>query len=99
MEGEGEKRTSIRIAYERPVQFDLNFVGPKGLMNIEQKGVGVDISQHGLGLITGYPLKKDDVLRLHLSFNSAKITLPVFAKVAWAKLEKDRFRAGVQFLE
>jgi hypothetical protein len=99
MEGQKEKRTSARSAFERPIHFDLNFVGSEGLMTIEQEGVGVDISEHGLGLLTGYPLKKGEVLRLHFPLNSAKTTLPVFAKVAWAKLIEQQFRVGVQFLK
>jgi hypothetical protein len=98
MEGQEEKRTSARSAYERPIQFDLNFIGPEGLMTIEQEGIGVDISEHGLGLFTGYPLKKGEVLRLHFPLNSVKTNLPVFAKVAWAKLVENRFRVGMQFL-
>jgi PilZ domain len=94
-----EKRKSVRGAYEHPIQFDLNFAGAQGLKSIEHEGMSIDICEHGLGLATGYPLKKDDVLRLHLPLNSAKITLPVFARVAWAKLENNRFRAGVEFLE
>jgi hypothetical protein len=99
MEARGEKRASARSPYERPIRFDLNFMGSEGLMSIEQEGVGVDVSEHGLGLFTGYPLKKGEVLRLHFPLNSIKTTLPVFARVAWAKLIEERFRVGMQFLK
>jgi len=99
MRDQEEKRTSARSLYERPVKFDLNFVGSNGLMTIEQEGVSVDISEHGLGLCTGYPLKKDEIVKLRLPLNSAKATLPVFAKVAWSRLVEKRFRVGLEFLE
>lgn len=93
-----EKRTSPRSPFERPIQFDLNYVDAQGLITIEQEGSGVDISQNGLGLLTAYPLKKDEVLRLHFPMDAVEATLPVFAKVAWAKLLDKRFRVGLEFL-
>lgn len=93
-----EKRTSPRSAFQRPIQFDLNYVDAQGLITIEQEGVGVDISERGLGIFTVYPLKKDDVLRLHFPLDSIDTTLPVFARVAWAKLMEKRFRVGLEFL-
>jgi hypothetical protein len=93
-----EKRASPRNAFERPIQFDLNYVDAQGLITIEQEGAGVDISENGLGLFTAYPLKKDAVLRLHFPLDAVETTLPVFAKVAWAKLVERRFRVGLEFL-
>jgi len=98
MKGGVEKRASPRRAFERPIQFDLNFVDSQGLITIEQEGSGVDISENGLGLITAYPLKRDEVLRLHFPVDAVETTLPVFAKVAWAKLVEKRFRVGLEFL-
>lgn len=93
-----EKRKSARTPFKRSIKFDLNFSASDGLITIEQEAVVVDISEHGLGLITGYPLKKGEVLRLHFPLNLVKADLPVFAKVAWATLIESRVRAGIQFL-
>ncbi len=93
-----EKRAAPRSSFGRPIQFDLNYVDAQNLITIEQEGVGVDISENGLGLFTGYPLKKDEVLRLHFPLETVETTLPVFAKVAWAKLVENRFRVGLEFL-
>lgn len=93
-----ERRAAARSAFERPIQFDLNYVDAQGLITIEQEGTGVDISEHGLGILTAYPLKKDEVLRLHFPLESVHSTLPVFAKVAWARLAEKRFRVGLEFL-
>ncbi len=98
MRGGEERRSSPRSAFDRPIQFDLNYVDAQGLITIEQEGAGVDISQNGLGLLTSYPLKKDEVLRLHFPLDVVDTTLPVFAKVAWAKLTDKKFRVGLEFL-
>jgi PilZ domain len=98
MDGREERRTSARSAYKRPIQFDLNLTGSKGWTTVEKDGAAVDISESGLGFFTRYPLKKGEVLRLHFPLNSVKMTLPVFAEVAWAKPVENRFRVGMQFL-
>jgi len=67
-------------------------------MPVRQEGVGIDISEHGIGILTAYPLKKDEVLKLYFPLNSDRATLPVFARVAWAKSIEKRFRVGMQFL-
>ena len=98
MRGPKEKRSAARRTYEQPVQFDLNIVGPEGLLMVEKEGRSIDISDHGLGLSTAYSLKTDEVLRLHIPLDSVKSTLPVFAKVAWIRPAKKRFRVGLEFL-
>ena len=93
-----EKRQSVRSAYEQPIHFELSSVGSPQLIPLRRKGVGVDISEHGIGLFTDYPLKKDEVLKLYFPLDSSRTTLPVFARVAWAKSIEKRFRVGMQFL-
>ena len=93
-----ELRTSPRSAYAHPVQFDVNCLGSEGLMSTEQKGFGVDISKYGFGLLTRYPLKKGEVLRLHLPLDSSQSGLPIFARVAWTRRADRQFRVGMQFL-
>jgi hypothetical protein len=68
------------------------------LITIEQHGDGVDISRHGLGMLTAYPLKEGEFLRLHFPLDSVDTTLPVFAKVVWARMEGSSFRVGMAFL-
>jgi hypothetical protein len=94
-----EKRTSPRSAFRQPIRFDLSYDDVQGLITIEQQGFGVDISQHGLGMLTAYPLKKDEVLRLRFPPESAEATPSVFARVAWARMDGYSFRVGLAFLE
>ncbi|MDH4270635.1 MAG: PilZ domain-containing protein [Candidatus Aminicenantes bacterium] len=98
MKARAEKRQSARSAYELPVQFELSSVASPGLIPLRRKGVGVDISEHGIGLFTDYPLKKNEVLKVFFPLSSHRATLPVFARVAWAASVEKRFRVGMQFL-
>jgi len=98
MDARKEKRKSVRSSYENPIQFELSSLGSEELMPVRRDGVGVDISEHGIGIFTNYPLKKDEVLKLYFPLNSVRATLPVFARVAWAMPAEKRFRVGMQFL-
>jgi len=98
MKAQEEKRQSARSAYERLVRFELSSVGSPELMPVRHEGVGVDISEAGIGIFTEYPLKKDEVLKLYLPLNAHRATAPVFARVAWATPVNKRFRVGMQFL-
>lgn len=80
-----DKRASARMPCEQSLTFDLAINDSEGFRSCRHKGSGVDISEHGLGLLTRYPLKKDEVLKLLLPLNIAKTFLPVFARVVWAK--------------
>ena len=93
-----EQRQSARSAYECPIQFEMSSVGSPNLIPLRRKGVGVDISEHGIGIFTDYPLKKNEVLKVFFPLSSHRATLPVFAKVAWAMAIDKRFRVGMQFL-
>lgn len=93
-----EKRQAARSGYECPVQFELSSVGSPELIPLRRKGLGVDISEHGIGIFTDYPLKKDEVLKIFFPLSSHRATLPVFARVAWAMAVEKRFRVGMQFL-
>ena len=98
MKTQAEKRRSARSAYENRIQFELSSIAAEELMPVKREAVGVDISEEGIGLITNYPLKKDEVLKLYFPLNSIRTTLPVFARVAWATSVEKRFRVGMQFL-
>ena len=93
-----EKRRSARSAYESPLQFELSLLGQEELMPVRREGVGVDISESGIGIFTDYPLPKDEVLKLYLPLNPPRAKLPVFARVVWATPVEKRFRVGLQFL-
>jgi hypothetical protein len=93
-----EKRKFPRSAYESRVLFELSAVDAGELMPVVREGRGVDISEDGLGLLTDYPLKKDEVVKLHFPPDPSRTELPAFARVAWSKSIQERFRVGMQFL-
>ena len=59
---------------------------------------GTDISHHGLGLTTECKLERAQVIKLFLSVDHSKATLPVLGEVVWAQPINDKVRAGVRFL-
>jgi len=93
-----DKRKFPRTAYENRILFELSAIGAGELMPVVQEGRGVDISEDGLGLLTDYPLKKDEVVKLHFPLDASRTKLPVFARVAWSRSIQKRFRVGMQFL-
>lgn len=87
-----EKRTALRNSYVETVQLfvdasDRGFAGEKKV-----KATLTDLSDGGLGLITKYPLKKSQPVRI------ADSTSGKTGVVAWtALLDNHICRAGVQF--
>jgi hypothetical protein len=93
-----ERRANPRTPYLKPVLLDLIVNDSECLKNIAHEASGVDISKNGLGLLSGHPLKENDVLSLRIQIENGIAALPVFAKVAWATPAQDRYRAGLRFL-
>ncbi len=93
-----EKRGAERTPFPSAIRFDLIAWGARSLKNEEIEASGVDVSDSGVGLVSGRRLIRDEVLRLEFPFETAKATLPVLAVVVWAKPHGDRTRAGLRFL-
>jgi PilZ domain len=66
--------------------------------NMQNDGLGIDISATGLGMYVRQPLFEGEILRLRLPADTAIAPLPVYAEVVWVRPEKDRYRTGVKFL-
>ncbi len=92
------RRHSERLVIDRAVKFELNYAYAQGLIKIEQTGVGIDISGRGLGILTLFPLKNDEILRLYFRRDPFGNNLPVSAKVVWTQVVDDCFRVGFEFL-
>jgi hypothetical protein len=93
-----ERRANPRSPYRKPVLLDLIVNDSEGLRNVAHEASGVDISQNGLGVLSGQPLKENDVLSLRIHLENGNADLPIFAKVVWATPAQDRYRAGLRFL-
>ena len=59
----------------------------------------VDISEGGLGMVTDYPLKEDDVLVFKNEIRMINF-IATSAVVKWAKeVKKNKYRVGLEFLD
>ena len=89
-------RCNLRNAINQPVCLEL--VGPKGQIRAVY-GTCVDISSVGMGITTdSTALCEGDVLKLHLSVNDMKVTLPILSEVKWLRRVDDQYKIGLQFL-
>lgn len=93
-----QKRSSDRKIFNKTIRFELSIMESGQLKNIQYEGLGLDISQGGLGLTTDYALKEGEVLRLIFPINELDITLPIFAETVWSKPANGHCRAGLRFL-
>lgn len=98
MEKGSERRTSERNPFKRHLSLEVKVTQPGRVRNVLQDGLAVDISKTGLGLSTEGGLNEGEVVKLLLSLDEGKISLPVLARVMWSKSARGSFRAGLQFL-
>jgi hypothetical protein len=96
---EQEKRLKIRSPFNQPISFDMIDVESDILGNISNTGIGVDISEDGLGMISDYTFKKAQVVKLHLPLQEMDRPFSVFAEVMWSRPANSHFRIGLRFLE
>ena len=89
-----ERRASPRSPYRKPVRLDLIVNDSEGLRNIADEASGINISQNGLGVLSGQPLKENDVLSLRIQIENGNVDLPIFAKVVWATRPKTDIARG-----
>ncbi len=62
------------------------------------QGVARNISEGGLSLRTTTPLRRGEVLRLHVPLPGGPTSVPVSSEVLWTKEEEGGFSSGLQFL-
>ncbi|MBI4377847.1 MAG: PilZ domain-containing protein [Nitrospinae bacterium] len=96
---EQEKRLKIRSPFNQSISFDMIDLESNILRNISYTGIGVDISEHGLGMISDYTFKKAQVVKLHLPLQEMDRPFSVFAEVMWSRPAKSHFRTGLRFLQ
>ena len=61
-------------------------------------GVARNISEGGLSLRTAMPLRRGEILRLHVPLPGGPTSVPVSSEVLWTKEEEGGFSSGLQFL-
>ncbi|MBI5748221.1 MAG: PilZ domain-containing protein [Nitrospinae bacterium] len=95
---EENNRLKLRNPFNHSFSFDLIDIELGYLKNVNCAGVGVDISETGLGMASNHALKKAQVVKLYLPFYEKDMPLPVFAEVMWSKADNSYFRTGLRFL-
>ncbi len=98
MKTKTEKRSTNRVAIHQRVSFEMSDRESGRFKNILENGMGVDISQRGMGLCTDYLLKQGDILKVFVPLGIADTSLPVFTEVMWTTAADGRLRAGLRFL-
>ncbi|HEY5512213.1 MAG TPA: PilZ domain-containing protein [Geomonas sp.] len=98
MKNLSERRSNGRQTLRQAVSFELSLVESGRLDNIVEQGMGVDLSPGGMGMITQYPLKCGEVVKLLFPVTEDETRLPVFSEVMWSTSSAGEFRVGFRFL-
>lgn len=93
-----EQRYDTRKSLQQNVSFELSTMEHGRPSNIVEQGVSVNLSQGGLGMITGYPLKSGEVVKLLFPVTEDAARVPVFTEVMWSEPAGAEYRVGLRFL-
>ncbi len=88
----------MRKTFRRSIPFE-KIAGKLNQQNIKRSGISLDISDGGLGFNTDVSLEKGEIVKLLIPASKARITVPVFSEVIWARPANDHFRTGLRFLQ
>ncbi|HJW71674.1 MAG TPA: PilZ domain-containing protein [Geothrix sp.] len=98
MDRSSDQRSNPREPMHQVVRFERS----AGDLEPEHRGVahgvGCDISEQGLSLLTDCFLGQGEVLKLHIPLAEDRASVPVFSDVRWVRRESEGFRVGLQFL-
>jgi hypothetical protein len=75
-----------------PVDYSLSVMEFGNLQKLDLKGMGVDISEEGLGFFTDYQLQPGHVIRIKNGDGSMRT-----ARVRWVAELDGKFRVGLLF--
>lgn len=90
-----EKRAYKREPYAQPIKFLVNIYEVYEVKKVTAEGIGVDISNGGIGFITECPLEPGHVLRFLVTDENPLIADGGLVK--WAVSNGSSTRVGVQF--
>jgi PilZ domain len=93
----GNTKPATRRNFRSMVLFTCSAY-PEMSRSMQSDGLGINISNTGLGMYVRQPLFKGEVLKLRFPASAAITTTPVYAEVVWVRQEKDRYRTGLKFL-
>ncbi|MHB8094671.1 MAG: PilZ domain-containing protein [Candidatus Aminicenantales bacterium] len=99
MEGGGvDKRIHPRRIQAKPVYLQYDDGAGRQSNRTVFKGLTVDISPGGIGVIARRSLQVSDMMRIQFPTSGPVLTFPVLAEVVWRKPDNPDFRYGFRFL-
>lgn len=93
-----EKRTSPRRPMSQMVHYESASALTSASSLAVAQGMAHNISEGGLSLRTATPLRRGEVLRLHVPLPGGPSSVPVSSEVLWTKEDEGGFSSGLQFL-
>lgn len=88
-----EKRRSRRKNTSVDVEFEVVEVRFDQTMRVHGRGTIVNISEHGFGMVTDYPLQTGHVVTI----KRGEEAVPRFGHVKWIKKEDSLYRVGFSY--
>jgi hypothetical protein len=98
MKNLSEKRTDQRKSLAQAVSFELSTVEAGRIENVVIQGLGVDVSDGGMGMTTQYPLKGGEVVKIFFPVTEGETRVPILTEVMWSKYCAGEYRSGLRFL-
>jgi hypothetical protein len=93
-----ERRVYSRMAFSKPISFELSTIEAGDLGKALFTGSSVDISLGGMGLLTSRHLRAGEIMKLLMPMEEVKIVVPVMAEVKWCRPFENEYRSGLTFL-
>ena len=93
-----EKRTDKRKSLAQAISFELSTVDSDRIENVVIQGLGVDVSDGGMGMTTPYPLKGGEVVKIFFPVTEGETRVPILTEVMWSRYCAGEYRSGLRFL-
>jgi len=87
-----ERRKHERVGFDMPIEYSLSVLEFGNLQKLDLGGMGVDISQEGMGFFTDYRLEPGHIIRIKNGDGTV-----LTAMVRWVAELDGKFRVGVLF--
>jgi len=93
-------REHNRTSVVMPLRYSTVIVNFRELKKISESAVSVDLSNGGIGFLTGYQLEKGHVVIFEeeIATNSRKAKVAVVVWIKKAEGEIDKYRVGLKFV-
>jgi c-di-GMP-binding flagellar brake protein YcgR len=94
----GRVREDERKSFVKIVEYAVSVLSSQLMEMDRQRAVSLDISNGGMGIITGFPLEQGQVLTFAKEIPINTLISKRAAVVKWTEKMNDKYRAGVKFI-